>query len=160
MNTWLIFFALLIEGAGVGALFVVDAPAVAMTTYFSAHMIASAVLTIVLIAWLPPRYRNARKRSALLLFTLQFAIPFLGSVGVFGGVLLALYLPRSSREVPWQRIAIPELPYQPFDPEPSMVYSEGGLRQVLREAGDPGKRLKALLATRQMGVRESVEILR
>lgn len=160
MNTWLIFFALITEGAGVGALFSIASPAVAMTAYFTAHMLASAVLTVVLIVWLPPRYRNARKRSALLLFTLQFAIPFLGSLGVFGGVLLALYLPRSSREVPWQRIDIPELPYQPFDPDPSMIYSEGGLRQVLREAGDPGKRLKALLATRQMSGPEGVEILR
>lgn len=158
-NFWLVVFALTSESAGVMTLFSDISLPLALAGYLSAHALASAALTLVLMVVLPARYRNAKLRSALFLFTLQFAIPFLGSLGVFAGVLLALYLPRTAREVPWQEVAIPELPFQPLDLDQMVIYSEGGLRQVLREAGDPDKRLQALLATRQMTGREGVDIL-
>ncbi|MBP55036.1 MAG: polysaccharide biosynthesis protein, partial [Marinobacter sp.] len=65
-----------------------------------------------------------------------------------------------SRDIPWQEGDIPELPFQPIDMDLQVVYSQGGLRQVLREAIDTDKRLKALMATRQMNDRDAIEILR
>eukprot|EP00163_Fabomonas_tropica_P028373 TRINITY_DN5755_c0_g5_i1.p1 TRINITY_DN5755_c0_g5~~TRINITY_DN5755_c0_g5_i1.p1 ORF type:complete len:278 (-),score=39.92 TRINITY_DN5755_c0_g5_i1:433-1266(-) len=109
---------------------------------------------------MPSRYRQQRWLPALFLFSLQFAIPLVGSLGVFAGILMALYLPRSDRDLPLQNVPIPELPFRPTDMDNLVVYTEGGLRQVLREASDPGKRLKALLASRQMPGREGVDILR
>lgn len=136
-GTWLTVLALALEAGGIAGL-----------------------LTLVLLPLLPARYRGKPLRTALFLFTLQFAIPFLGSLGVFTGVLLALYLPRTTREIPWQEVDIPELPFQPVDMDQQIIYSEGGLRQVLREADSTDKRLKALLATRQMADRDAVELLR
>lgn len=54
---------------------------------------------------------------------------------------------------------MPELPFQPVDMDQQIIYSEGGLRQILHEAGSIDKRLKALLATRQMADRDAVELL-
>nr|BBJ02611.1 pellicle/biofilm biosynthesis protein PelE [Marinobacter nauticus] len=159
-GTWLSFLAVSLEAGGIATLMSDLPPAMSLASYLAAHALACALLTLVLLPLLPPRYRGNTLRTSLFLFTLQFSIPFLGSLGVFTGVLLALYLPRTTRETPWQEVDIPELPFQPVDMSQQIIYSEGGLRQVLREAGSIDKRLKALLATRQMAERDAVELLR
>ncbi|MGM0952811.1 MAG: polysaccharide biosynthesis protein [Pseudomonadota bacterium] len=148
------------ELSGIGYLFYAGEKLQALILYAFAHGVASAAFTVILIALLPVRYRQRTTRAALFLFSLQFAIPFVGSPGVFVGILLALYLPRTVRNPAWQSVLIPELPYTPIDMDTQTVYTEGGLRQVLREAGDMGKRVRALLATRQMPGKEGIEILR
>ncbi|WP_241264497.1 tetratricopeptide repeat protein [Marinobacter daepoensis] len=157
---WLLPFGLLSEVGGAVALFTAGDAAHALAGYLVAHALACLVFTLALLVFMPARYRQQRWLPAIFLFSLQFAIPLVGSLGVFAGILLALYLPRSSRELPWQQVPIPELPYRPTDMDNQVVYTEGGLRQVLREANDPAKRLKALLASRQMSGREGVNILR
>lgn len=160
MTNWFVPLALMFEAGGIMALSSDLSQGERLAGYLAGHALACLALTLVLLPLLPARYRGAPLRAGSFLFTLQFAIPFLGSLGVFTGVLLALYLPRSSREIPWQEIALPELPYQPVDMDRQVIYSEGGLRQVLRDAANPDKRLEALLATRQMAGPEAVEILR
>lgn len=159
-TNWFLPLALIFEAGGVFALTSDLSQVERLSGYLAGHALACLALTFVLLPLLPARYRGAPLRAGSFLFTLQFAVPFLGSLGVFTGVLLALYLPRSSREIPWQEIALPELPYQPVDMDRQIIYSEGGLRQVLRDAATPDKRLEALLATRQMSGPEAVEILR
>ena len=159
-GTWLTVLALALEAGGIAGLLSGLPPTMALASYLAGHALACGLLTLVLLPLLPARYRGKPLRTALFLFTLQFAIPFLGSLGVFTGVLLALYLPRTTREIPWQEVDIPELPFQPVDMDQQIIYSEGGLRQVLREADSIDKRLKALLATRQMADRDAVELLR
>ncbi|MCK7551656.1 HEAT repeat domain-containing protein [Marinobacter goseongensis] len=156
----LILFAIALESGGIAGL-MSDLPLqAALPGYLLAHALACLALTVVILPLLPARYRGQPLLTTLFLFSLQFAIPFIGSLGVFVGILLALYLPRSTREMPWQEMDIPELPFQPVDMDLQVIYSEGGLRQVLREAQSPDKRLKALLATRQMDDRTGIEILR
>ena len=159
-GTWLTLLAVALETGGIAGLISGLPPSMALASYLSAHALACGLLTLVLLPLLPSRYRGRTLLTALFLFTLQFAIPFIGSLGVFAGVLLALYLPRTIRDIPWQEVEIPELPFQPVDMDQQIIYSEGGLRQVLHEAGSIDKRLKALLATRQMTDRDAVELLR
>lgn len=159
-GTWLTLLALALETGGIAGLISGLPPSMALASYLSAHALACGLLTLVLLPLLPSRYRGRTLLTTLFLFTLQFAIPFVGSLGVFAGVLLALYLPRTIRDIPWQEVGIPELPFQPVDMDQQIIYSEGGLRQVLHEAGSIDKRLKALLATRQMTDRDAVELLR
>ncbi len=158
-NAWLTALAILLEGGGIYGLIAGLTDTLAITGYLTAHAFACGFLTLVLLPLLPPRYRSRLLLPGLFLFTLQFAIPFLGSLGVFTGVLLALYLPRFERDVSWQELEIPELPFQPVDMDQQVIYSEGGLRQILREAGSTDKRLKALLATRQMTDRDAIGLL-
>lgn len=157
---WLIPLGLAAELGG-AALLLTSAPSLeAVLVYALLHALACSIFTLVLLAFLPKRYRATRFLPGLFLFSLQFAIPVIGSFGVFSGVLLALYLPRLERDVPWRTVGSPELPYKPLDLDSMTTYTEGGLRQILREAVDPDKRLKALLATRQMSGPEPVELLR
>lgn len=159
-NSWFALLALALETAGVTGLLSPTAGNLELAAYLVAHAIACALLTLILLPLMPSRYRGQPIITGVFLFTLQFAIPFIGSVGLVLGMLLALYLPRSSRDIPWQEVDIPELPFQPIDMDLKVVYSQGGLRQVLREATDTDKRLKALMATRQMNERDAIEILR
>ncbi|MDX1635066.1 MAG: HEAT repeat domain-containing protein [Marinobacter sp.] len=159
-SNWLILMAVALESGGIAGLFSPLAPDMQLTAYLTAHAMACACLSLVILPLLPGRYRGQPLMAGLFLFSVQFAIPFLGSLGVLVGILLALYLPRSQREIPWQEIDIPELPFRPLDLNQQVIYSQGGLRQVLREAGDADKRLQALMATRQMPDRDAVDILR
>jgi len=183
-NSWFALLALALETGGVTGLLSPTAGNLELAAYLIAHAMACALLTLILLPLMPSRYRGQPITTGVFLFTLQFAIPFIGSVGLVLGMLLALYLPRSSRDIPWQEVDIPELPFQPIDmdlqvgdipwqevdiPELpfqpidmdlQVVYSQGGLRQVLREAISTDKRLKALMATRQMNDRDAIEILR
>ncbi|MDX1587822.1 MAG: HEAT repeat domain-containing protein [Oleiphilaceae bacterium] len=124
------------------------------------HGLMCLLISLVLVKALPPRYRGQARQTFAFLLTLQLAIPLLGSLGAMLGILLALNLPRKASDIPWQQVPIPELPFQPMDMQLQTVYSQGGLRQVLREAGNPDKRLQALIATRQMHPREAIDILR
>ena len=158
-SNWLVVLALALETGGVAVLLSPDAGNGHLVAYLLAHALACAILAVVLLPLLPARYRGQPVTAALFLFTLQFAIPFIGSLGLLLGILLALYLPRSTREVPWQEVDIPELPFQPINMDLQIIYSQGGLRQVLREAGSADKRLSALMATRQMNERDAINIL-
>ncbi|WP_434050050.1 tetratricopeptide repeat protein [Marinobacter salarius] len=159
-NSWFALLALALEAGGVTGLLSPTAGNLELAAYLIAHAMACALLTLILLPLMPSRYRGQPITTGVFLFTLQFAIPFIGSVGLVLGILLALYLPRSSRDIPWQEVDIPELPFQPIDMDLQVVYSQGGLRQVLREAISTDKRLKALMATRQMNDRDAIEILR
>ena len=159
-NSWFALLALALETGGVTGLLSPTAGNLELAAYLIAHAMACALLTLILLPLMPSRYRGQPITTGVFLFTLQFAIPFIGSVGLVLGMLLALYLPRSSRDIPWQEVDIPELPFQPIDMDLQVVYSQGGLRQVLREAISTDKRLKALMATRQMNDRDAIEILR
>lgn len=159
-NSWFALLALALETGGVTGLLSPTAGNLELAAYLIAHAMAYALLTLILLPLMPSRYRGQPITTGVFLFTLQFAIPFIGSVGLVLGMLLALYLPRSSRDIPWQEVDIPELPFQPIDMDLQVVYSQGGLRQVLREAISTDKRLKALMATRQMNDRDAIEILR
>ena len=159
-NSSFALLALALETGGVNGLLSPTAGNLELAAYLIAHAMACALLTLILLPLMPSRYRGQPITTGVFLFTLQFAIPFIGSVGLVLGMLLALYLPRSSRDIPWQEVDIPELPFQPIDMDLQVVYSQGGLRQVLREAISTDKRLKALMATRQMNDRDAIEILR
>lgn len=157
---WFIALALLLEAAGVVGLLAPDAGDAHLAAYLLVHALACGILALVLLPLLPSRYRGQPIKAGIFLFTLQFAIPFIGSIGLLLGMLLALYLSRWPREIPWQEIDIPELPFQPMDMSLHVIYSQGGLRQVLREASGTDKRLSAMMATRQMSDREAIDILR
>lgn len=159
MSGWLISLGLALEAGGIASLFADLPPVAALATYLAMHALACLVLTLVSLPLLPASYRRKSLQAGSFLFTLQFAIPVIGSIGVFAGMLLPLHLPRSTHSVPWQETAIPELPYSPVDMDQQMIFSDGGLREVLREANAPEKRLKALLASRQLTDREAVSIL-
>lgn len=158
-SKWIILQALLFEAAGLEILFGDSISNAQLLQYLAYHFMVSVLLSLVVVRLLPWRYRAPHTRSFMFLVTLQFAMPYIGSVGVFSGVLLALYLPQKTRLLPWNEIDVPELPFKPLEISAQLLYSQGGLRQVLREASSDDKRLHAVMATKQMRKRDAISIL-
>lgn len=159
MNPWLVSLGLTLEAGSIASLYTGLPANAALALFYTVHGLACLLFTLVCLPLLPASYRRQSGQAGLFLFTLQFAIPVLGSVGVVAGMLLPLRLPRTTHSIPWQETGIPDLPFSPVDMNQQMIFSEGGLREVLREASAPDRRLKALLASRQLSDREAVSIL-
>jgi hypothetical protein len=128
--------------------------------YASAHGLGSLLLTIGIWLLLPRRYRFPLPWSPLFIFSLSFFIPLIGMVGVALALFPALYLPRKRTEQPWQATAVPELPFRPQEKHQDLMFSDGGLQDVLRHAPDPEQRLTAIFATRRMRSKEAIPILK
>ncbi|RMF16677.1 MAG: polysaccharide biosynthesis protein, partial [Gammaproteobacteria bacterium] len=152
--------AVLLESIGLSALVAGGTDSQRLFLYVLCHLLASVLFSLVVYPLLPERYRRPRSMVLMFLVTLQFAIPVIGSVGTLAGILLALYLPRRHRKIPWNEVPIPELPFKPVPVSAQPLYSQGGLQQVLREAADPNKRVGAVMATKQMHERDRIRILR
>lgn len=156
---WLVILAIIFEAAGISALLVDFAAPYHLPGYLLGHASASLLFSLLLWQHMPLRYQHPRKRAAFFLFIIQFFIPFIGSIGLSTGLMLALHLPRKRAHLLWDEIDDPDLPYHPAEVNTQPLYSQGGLTQVLREASSTEKRIKALMASKQMSNRDSVAIL-
>ncbi len=128
--------------------------------YAGLHLVASIMVALVLYRAFPPVYRRPRRAIAVTLFALAFFIPFFGIPGLLAGLLLALYLPRRETPDPYMAIDIPDLPYKPLSVNPQPLYGSGGLIGVLRNAPNPERRIRAVMATRQLREQDAIPILR
>ncbi len=158
-TAWLIILATIFEAAGVTALLAGFVAPYRLPGYLLGHATASLLFALVLWQHMPKRYQHPIKRTAFFLFIVQFFIPFIGSIGLSTGLMLALHLPRKRVHLLWDEINDPDLPYRPYDVSSQPLYSQGGLAQVLREASSTEKRVKAVMASKQMSNRDSVAIL-
>ncbi len=158
-TVWLSILAIAFEAAGITALFANVAINYRLPGYLLGHAMASMVFSVILLQLMPQRYQQPFKRSAFFLFILQFFIPFIGSIGLGTGLTLALRLPRNRAQSLWNETDNPDLPYRPTEVSSQPLYSQGGLIQVLREASSTEKRIRAVMATKQMSNRNSVTIL-
>ncbi len=124
------------------------------------HSAAAVLMAAGGVALLPQAYRRPRWHGFLFVALAVFCVPVFGGVGLLLGVLLGLRWPRVVEHSPYARVDIPELPNQPLHVSPEPQYGQGGLVGVLLDSPDPDKRVRALMATRQMPPRAAVPILR
>ncbi|CAD5108742.1 tetratricopeptide repeat protein [Zestomonas carbonaria] len=129
--------------------------------YTTAHGLGSLMLAFGIWVLLPSRYRFPLPWSPLFIFSLSFFIPLIGMIGVALALFPALYLPRKRSEQPWQATGVPDLPFRPQQEKSrELMFSDGGLQDVLRHATDPDQRLTAIFATRRMRSKEAIPILK
>ncbi len=160
ISKWLFSGAALLE-IGSWASAVSDLPVhQAALLYASAHGLGSAMLAAGIWLLLPRRYRYPFPWSPLFIFSVSFFIPLIGMIGVALALFPALYLPRKRKVQPWEATAVPELPFKPRERKQELMFSDGGLQDVLRHARDPDQRLTAIFATRRMRSKEAIPILK
>ncbi len=128
--------------------------------YAGAHGLACVLLSAGIWYLLPRRYQLPLPWSPLFIFSLSFFVPLLGTLGMLLAVFPALYLPRRQPEQAWDAMSVPDLPFRPQDSKRELMFSDGGLKDVLRYASNPEQRLNALFATRRMPARDAVPILK
>lgn len=139
---------LLWHGAGLGSLLAVAA----------LHSLSSFLLARGLWQLLPRRYRLPAPKILGFLSVIVWILPVIGPLGLLVTIRSTLKQPRSRFAAKAKIIALPELPFSPPVIFPVPPYSEGALRQIVHFAGRPLKRLKAVMATRQMAPREAMKV--
>jgi tetratricopeptide (TPR) repeat protein len=125
------------------------------------HAVASPAFGLALLALLPAPYDAPSRLSAAVLGLLTFFLPVLGMIGLLCTLPWALLRQRVETERPWVEVQVPDLPYRPlFLGETPLRAAEGALAEVLRHAGDPDKRVAAVMALRHMDDRLAMPLLR
>ena len=152
------FAALALETASLLALLLLTPSWLALLAYLLLHAAATPMLARACWHLLPRRYRLPVRDSMRFLQGMLLLLPLVGAVGLLWGLVGALRLPRSRRQLSLRFIGVPELPFQSPQVFASPPYSSGALRQILRFSDRPLKRLKAVMATRHMPVHQSVPI--
>lgn len=160
ISKWLFSGAVLFEVSSFAALLEKLSTVEATLLYVSAHGIASAMLSAGVWLLLPQRYKFPLPWSPLVLFSLSFFMPILGTLGVVLAVFPALYLPRRPKENVWRSMGVPELPFRAQESGSDLMFNDGGLQDVLRHAPNPERRTMALMATRRMNGKDSIPILK
>ncbi len=137
----------------------IDATSTATWLYVLTHSIASLLAGFAVWSLLPAQYQLPVLRSYGFVTLLIFFIPGLGMVGAVVSILLGLYRPHEQRPEYTLATAVPELPFKPVTIDTNLSFADGGLYDVLRNASDTDKRLKAVLATQRMNERKAIPIL-
>ncbi len=150
--------ALGLEAASLLMLLLLTPSWLALLAYLLLHAAATPMLARACWHLLPRRYRLPVRDSMRFLQGMLLLLPLVGAVGLLWGLVAALRLPRSRRQLSLRFIGVPELPFQSPQVFASPPYSSGALRQILRFSDKPLKRLKAVMATRHMPVHQSVPI--
>jgi len=124
------------------------------------HAIACYFFSRVLINLLPVKYKNNKNNLIFFFFGICFFIPFLGAFGLYIAWHAGLYWPRKVTLDIYHITEEPPLPYKPLNISEKTIYGQAGLSGVVKNASNPDKRLKAIMATRQLDDRDAIPILR
>lgn len=129
--------------------------------YFLAmHCVGSALIALAVWLLLPSQYRFPAAFSYAFLYCITVFIPFIGAIGLVSCILPSLYFPQRRKA---QILDIQEdikLPYAQLEQQPSPLFNDGGLQDVLSLQENEDKRLNALLAVRNMSKKYSIPILK
>ncbi len=109
---------------------------------------------------LPEIYSTNKDNLFLFFFSICFFIPYLGVIGLYTAWLAGLNWPQAVTRDIYDLTKEPPLPYHPLKISEKNIYGQAGLAGVIKNAASPDKRLKAIMATRQLDDRDAVPILR
>lgn len=157
-NPTLLIFWVLSQQASIMALFGNQPLSRRVLLFFTAHLIASACLSLVLTTALP-RLVHVRKRACFGLFmSFSFFIPVLGGLGMLAAFIYFRFFQKFD-----ERAEFTSVPMSPFMNEagaPAPGMGEGGAWSRLRAAHLPRPlRLKALLAASSAGGQNASRLL-
>jgi len=155
-----VYSLLLAVGLESSALFLFFAyPGAGLTIIFLLHLLAALLATFAALRWMPSTYRDRLQFRIALCFVLILFIPLFGLAGVFLSMLPALSRPKTQREIQWEQVPIPELPFRPVRSSGRPSYGEGGLAAAMRSNRDPEQRVRAVIAARQVNDKLAVPLL-
>lgn len=115
---------------------------------------------VLMTALVPRRYRRHRWWTFTLFFGFCLFVPSIGLLGLLLAIWPGIVMERHARREAYQRVDVPELPFQPLKVQTQPIYGKAGMISVLRHAQDPERRIKALIATRQMTSQEAIPVLK
>ncbi len=158
---FLVLSALLLETAGAAPLFLahIGIP-FPLFFYVGLHLAAAVMVARGLWHAFPAAYRQPPSGTLATLFIIASLTPLLGIPGMIAGLLIGLYAPKKRKSSMYHSIDIPELPYKPLHVSAQPLFGKSGLAGVIENAPDPDKRVRAVMATRQLRDKDAIPILR
>ena len=124
------------------------------------HAAASYFFSRALIQYLPQKYSFEKDKLIFFFFCICFFVPFIGVLGLYIAWNAGLYWPRTSAIDFYNITEEPPLPFKPLSINESNHYGQAGLPGIVKNASNAQKRLKAIMATRQLDDRDAIPILR
>lgn len=136
------------------------APMAQQIGFLALHGAGSLAGGALMTALVPMRYQRRPWWTFSLFFGFCLFVPVLGLAGLLLAVWPGIVMERHARQDAYQRVDVPELPFQPLKVQNQPIYGRAGMISVLRYAQDPERRIKALIATRQMTSQEAIPVLK
>lgn len=124
------------------------------------HFIASILIALVVWLMLPKKYKYPAHYSLLFLLSITLFMPVVGAIGLVTCILFGLHFPRRRKARILDVQESIELPYRQLIKLDSTLFHDGGLEDVLSLQVSEEKRLKALLAMRNMHKQDAIPILK
>lgn len=152
--------ALSLEIAGVIVLFPGASAVIQKKAFLLLHVSGSILGGVFMVGMLPPAYLRRSFSAFLFFFFICLFIPGLGLIGLLLSVWPAIYRVRHLQDKGYLQVPVPELPYQPLKVQQQPIYGQAGMVSILRHAPDPERRIKAVMATRQMTSQEAIPVLK
>lgn len=131
-----------------------------LVKFLCVHLIACYFFSRSLMELLPENYSKDRENLVIFFFSFCLFIPYLGALGLYTAWLAGLFWPKIVTPDIYDLTKEPPLPYHPLKISEKNIYGRAGLSGVIKHAANPDKRLKAIMATRQLDDRDAVPILR
>jgi len=157
----LVLSALLLELTGAIPLFATGTGVTSPLLFYAGlHLLAAVIVALTLFRLFPETYQRPAAATAVTLFAIACFIPFLGIPGMLTGLATGLYTPRKERPETFNTVSIPDLPYKPLNVNAQPLFGSSGLAGVIQNAPDPEKRVRAVMATRQLRDKDAIPILR
>jgi hypothetical protein len=154
LATWM----LILQGEALAALLATTLHPWMAVVFLGAHMLASLLAAFLVWGLLPAPYRRPRLWGLSFFFIFCLFVPFLGVVGLLGGVVFATRWPQRRRQALFRPVHL-----NPITSSGSirMDYRLGDLLERLKTPTvADAERLKALLGTQNLPPRQANEILR
>lgn len=123
------------------------------------HGLAALVQTLAAWCMMPVRYRKPVVWALAWLLGVSACIPVLSWFGLLLAFLPGLYWPRDHELTDWEEQPALDLPYQAIAVDSRAVQRRGGLAAVLLR-DETQWRVRAVMATRYLGDRHAVPVLR
>ena len=152
--------ALSLEIAGLNVLFSVDSLIFQKKAFLMLHGSGCIVGAAFMVGILPRAYRQSLFSSFFFFFFICLFIPGLGLIGLLLSVWPAIYRVRHLQDKGYMQVPVPELPYKPLKVQQQPIYGQAGMVSILRHVQDPERRIKAVMATRQMTSQEAIPVLK
>jgi polysaccharide biosynthesis protein PelE len=130
------------------------------TGFLALHIAGSIAGGAHMTAVVPLRYQRRRRLVFSLFFGICLFIPSLGLAGLLLAVWPGITRERHQKPDLYRRVGVPDLPFKPLNVQKQPVYGQAGMISILRHAQDPERRIKALIATRQMTSQEAIPVLK
>ncbi len=124
------------------------------------HAAACYFFSRFLIEYLDKKYLVDKASLTLFFFSICFFIPYFGFLGLYISLYAGQHWPRTvTYDLPRVKKK-PPLPFKPLKISETTLYGQAGLSGVVKNAANSDKRLKAIMATRQLDDRDAIPILR